>query len=117
MTGTHYSMDQETLSRLGRQTEAETEELAQLVRNFIAAAEPIAHSFNGPARAAFNQFKANADAISAQLTNALIGLRESIAGQDQAFTEGMVEAAEAHKAHMSGADWSAEGVLHRLSGQ
>lgn len=117
MVGTHFSMDQQTLVTLGQRTETESDDLQTLVRNFIDAAEPISASFNGPARASFNNFKANADSISTMLSRALNGVLGSIVGQNRAFTEGMTEGAEAHKSNMGGTDWSSESVLHRLSGQ
>ncbi|MGO1570257.1 MAG: hypothetical protein ACTJFR_02705 [Canibacter sp.] len=116
MSGTRFSMDQQTLVTLGQRTETESDDLGTLVRNFIEAAEPISGSFNGPARSAFNSFKGNADGISTMLNSALQGVLGSIVGQNRAFTEGMTEGAESHKANMGGADWSSEGVLHRLSG-
>lgn len=116
MVGTHFSMDQQTLVTLGQRTETESEDLGTLVRNFIEAAEPLSASFNGPARSSFNNFKGNADGIASMLNSALSGVLGSISGQNRAFTEGMSEGAEAHKANMGGTDWSSEGVLHRLSG-
>jgi hypothetical protein len=116
MGGTKFSMDQQTLVTLGQRTETESDDLGTLVRNFVQAAEPIEASFNGPAKASFNKFKANADGISHQLNRALGAIVGSIGGQNKAFTEAMSEGAEAHKSNEGGADWSGETILSRISG-
>lgn len=106
-----FAMEADALQVLGRKTSAESDDLAQLVRNLVEAAEPLEGTFNGTAKASFNSFKARTDEVAAVLSNALVGITESIAGQNLAFVTAADEGAEAHHAaegaaNFAGADTS-----------
>lgn len=105
--GQKFSMQQDTLVVLGQRTSTESDDLGQLVRNFVAAAEPLEETFNGPAKAAFNSFKSKTDDIAATLNNALVGICGSIEGQNKSFVEGASEGADAHAAAEGGANFAA----------
>lgn len=114
---TKFSMEQQTLVTLGQRTTTESDDLGQLVRDFIAAAEPLEQSFNGPARTSFNNFKTRADSISTALNTALAGIVGSIAGQNIAFVTGAEDAAAQHDSTAGAQDYSSESVLARIGSQ
>lgn len=104
---TKFSMEADALSVLGKKMVTESDDLGQLVRDLVAAAEPLEKKFNGPARAAFNRFKSRTDEISTTLNNALVGITGSIAGQNQAFVTAADEGADAHTSAEGGASFEA----------
>ena len=110
-----FSMEAETLVRLGRRSESESEDLAALVRQLGEAAEPLAGTFNGPAKASFNGFKARTDEIATALNNALAGIVGSISGQNRAFVTAADEGAAAHDAGQSRADFGGQAFLNRIA--
>lgn len=112
-----FSMEGETLVRLGQRTQSESEDLGTLVRQLVEAAEPLDGVFNGPARAKFNDFKASTDQIATSLNNALAGIVGSISGQNLAFVTAAEDGAAAHSSAQGSADFSSEAVLSRISGQ
>lgn len=93
---TKFSMEADALSVLGKKTATESDDLGQLVRDLVAAAEPLEGTFNGPAKAAFNKFKLRTDDITTTLNNALVGLTGSIAGQNVSFVTVAEEGADTH---------------------
>jgi uncharacterized protein YukE len=101
-----FAMEADALQVLGRKTSAESDDLAQLVRNLVEAAEPLEGTFNGTAKAAFNSFKARTDEVASTLNNALVGITESIAGQNLAFVTAADEGADAHSAAEGAADFA-----------
>jgi len=101
-----FAMEADALQVLGRKTSAESDDLAQLVRNLVEAAEPLEGTFNGTAKAAFNSFKARTDEVAATLSNALVGITESIAGQNLAFVTAADEGADAHASAEGAADFA-----------
>lgn len=104
---TKFSMEADVLSVLGKKTATESDDLGQLVRNLMAAAEPLEGSFNGPAKAAFNRFKLRTDDIATSLNNALVTITGSIAGQNVAFVTAAEEGADAHTSAEGGASFEA----------
>ena len=62
-----FDMGASTLSTLSKQTQGSSDDLGALIRQLIAAAEPLEGRFNGAGRAAFDSFKARADEITAEL--------------------------------------------------
>ncbi|WP_028709276.1 hypothetical protein [Propionicicella superfundia] len=112
-----FSMEEQTLVRLGQRTQTESEDLGTLVRQLVEAAEPLEGVFNGPARAKFNEFKAKTDQIATQLNNALSGIVGSIQGQNLAFVTAAEDGAAAHNTAQGSSDFSSETVLARISGQ
>lgn len=106
-----FAMEADALQVLGRKTATESDDLALLVRNLLEAAEPLEGTFNGTAKGAFNSFKSRTDEISSVLSNALVGITESISGQNLAFVTAADEGADVHQsaegaANFAGADTS-----------
>ncbi len=116
-TNMKFSMEEQTLVRLGQRSQTESEDLGALVRQLVEAAEPLEGVFNGPARAKFNDFKVKTDDIATALNNALGGIVGSIAGQNLAFVTAAEDGASAHTTAEGSADFSSESVLARISGQ
>jgi|SRR5690625_3445354 len=106
-----FAMEADALGVLGQRTAAESGDLGQLVRNLKDAAEPLEGTFNGVAKQQFLSFKERTDDIAATLNNALVGITESIEGQNRSFIMAADEGAETHRsaagsANFAGADTS-----------
>lgn len=86
-------MGAEVLSHLTKQTSSAGEDLGQLVRELVEAAEPLESKFNGAGRAAFDKFKANSELIAVELDQALAGVLQGIHGMDVTFLQGDQEIA------------------------
>ncbi|XVQ12485.1 DUF6507 family protein [Spirillospora sp. CA-255316] len=78
----------QTLVTLAKNTGGSTQELATLVKQLIAAAEPLSGRFNGAGKAAFDSFKARSDQIIADLTTGLGSVNQGQIGMDKAFVVG-----------------------------
>jgi hypothetical protein len=101
-----FAMEADALQVLGRKTATESDDLGQLVRQLAEAAEPLAHDFNGVAKASFLSFKTRTDDIATVLNNSLVGITESIAGQNRAFVTTADEGAELHRSAEGAADFA-----------
>lgn len=89
-----FDMGTSTLSGLTRRTQGASDDLGTLIRQHIAAAEPLEGHFNGAGRAAFDAFKANADSITAELNSALGAIIGGQSGMDRSFATGDTEMAD-----------------------
>lgn len=89
-----FDMGAQTLTALTQRTQGSTEDLGALIRQLIAAAEPLQGSFNGAGRAAFDAFKANADATTAELNGALAAILGGQSGMNTSFVQGDTEMAD-----------------------
>jgi uncharacterized protein YukE len=89
-----FDMGSTTLSSLTQQTQGASDDLGALIQQLIAAAEPLEGNFNGAGRAAFDSFKANADAITAELNTSLGAILGGQSGMDTAFVTGDSEMAD-----------------------
>ena len=89
-----FAMGQDVLSQLTKRTQSSGEDLATLVRQLADAAAPLEGRFNGAARSAFDQFKANTDQISVELSSALSSVLAGVAGMDRSFAESVTEMAD-----------------------
>lgn len=89
-----FDMGASTLSTLTKQTQGSSEDLGGLIRQLIAAVEPLEGRFNGAGRAMFNSFKARADEITVNLNSSLQGILGGQAGMDAAFGQGDAEMAD-----------------------
>ena len=89
-----FDMGAQTLGNLTKQTQGASEDLGSLIKQLIAAAEPLQGNFNGAGRAAFDGFKANADQITAELNSALGAILGGQSGMDGAFAQGDTEMAD-----------------------
>lgn len=83
-----FDMGQSTLSTLTKQSRGSSDDLGSLIRQLIAAAEPLEGKFNGAGRAAFDSFKARADQITAELNSSLSAIIGAQSGMDTAFSQG-----------------------------
>ena len=94
--GAKFAMEADALGTLGQKTSTESEDLGQLVRNLVDAAAPLEGTFNGAAKTSFNRFKLRVDDVAAVLSNALVGIIESIAGQNRSFITADDEGSSVH---------------------
>ncbi len=83
-----FDMGTSTLDTLSKQTSTSSDDLAALVRQLLEAAEPLQGRFQGAGRAAFDEFKARVDGISAELKTSLDAVLAGVQGQSKAFTQG-----------------------------
>ena len=58
-----------------------------LVKRLVVAAAPLEGRFSGAGRAAFDDFKAHADEVSARLNSALASILHGQVGMDGAFVQ------------------------------
>ncbi|QUG99937.1 hypothetical protein HUO13_03160 [Saccharopolyspora erythraea] len=89
-----FDMGSSTLSSLTKQTQGSSDDLGALIRQLIAAAEPLQGKFNGAGRAAFDGFKARADEITAELNSSLGAILGGQSGMDSSFGQGDTEMAD-----------------------
>jgi uncharacterized protein YukE len=102
-----FDMGQATLSQLRQQTSGSNEDLGDLVRKLIAAAEPLEGKFNGGGKSAFDAFKSRADQVSADLNSALAAILSGQSGMDSAFGQGDQEQAESTRQTQATANFDA----------
>jgi uncharacterized protein YukE len=98
---------QHTLVTLARGTQGSAQELGTLVKQLIAAAEPLAGKFNGAGKAAFDNFKAHADQITADLNAGLGSVNTGQIGMEKAFSTGDQTMADDAQSRMSSANFDA----------
>ncbi|RAY13173.1 hypothetical protein DPM19_22040 [Actinomadura craniellae] len=83
-----WDFGDQTLVTLAKNTGGSTQELATLLKQLIAAAEPLSGRFSGPGKAAFDSFKARSDQITADLTAGLGSVNQGQHGMHVAFATG-----------------------------
>ena len=83
-----FDMGSQTLPTLMTRTQGSHEDLGTLIRQLIAAAEPLEGKFNGAAKAAFDQFKLRGDQITADLNSAVASILGGQQGMNTSFVEG-----------------------------
>lgn len=86
-----FDMGAQTLTALSQQTQSASDDLGALISQLITAAEPLQGNFNGAGRAAFDAFKANADAITADLRGAANQILGGQVAMDAGFAGGEAE--------------------------
>ncbi|MGB7448190.1 MAG: hypothetical protein WA892_03590 [Ornithinimicrobium sp.] len=89
-----FDMGSATLDSLTRATQGSHQDLGALVADLVRAVEPLEGSFNGAGRAAFDRFKADTDAIVADLHHALASILQGQADLDLAFRTGDQESSD-----------------------
>ncbi|MGL5930908.1 MAG: hypothetical protein ACRCY8_18400 [Dermatophilaceae bacterium] len=89
-----FDMGSTTLSTLGRGTQGSHEDLGALVRQLVAAVEPLEGRFNGAGRQAFDAFKARTDEVANELNVSLGLILQGQGGMDTAFQTGDMEAGD-----------------------
>jgi uncharacterized protein YukE len=83
-----FDMGSQTLTTLTKQTRGASDDLGSLIRQLIAAAEPLEGKFNGAGRAAFDNFKVHADEITSELNTSLAAILGGQSGMDTSFQTG-----------------------------
>jgi uncharacterized protein YukE len=105
--GLKFDMGSHTLSHLAKQTNTSTDDLGSLIKQLIAAAEPLEGKFNGAGKQAFDAFKSHSDQITADLNTALRSILGGQTGMDRSFRTGDTEMGDnAHHA-MTAANFNA----------
>ncbi|MEV5961384.1 hypothetical protein AB0L70_06435 [Kribbella sp. NPDC051952] len=104
MTG-RWDMGQETLSQLAKKTSSGTQDLGGLVKQLVAAAQPLEGKMNGAGKQMFDAFKANVDNIAADLNAGMGRITEGQSGMDTAFRGGDTEMADTAKKNQGAADF------------
>jgi uncharacterized protein YukE len=100
-------MGQSTLSTLSKQSQGSSDDLGTLIKQLIAAAEPLEGKFNGAGRAAFDSFKSRADQITAELNSSLSAIIGGQGGMDSAFGQGDQDMADNARTTQQGAAFDA----------
>ncbi|MFG3363501.1 hypothetical protein ACGF0K_00810 [Streptomyces sp. NPDC048156] len=102
-----FDMGSTTLSTLGRSTSGSSDDMGTLIKQLIAAAQPLEGKFNGEGKALFDSFKLHADEITAALSGSLSSILGGQSGMDTAFGTGDTEQADNARKHMSAARFDA----------
>jgi hypothetical protein len=102
-----WDQGQQTLVTLAQGTQGSRDELGTLIKQLIQAAEPLVGKFNGAGRAAFDNFKAHADQITADLNAGLGSVNTGQIGMEKAFSTGDQTMADDAQTRMSAANFDA----------
>ena len=105
-TGAGKALETVGLVEYGRRPGPPSLEATELQR-LVAAAEPLEGRFNGAGKIAFDNFKANADSISANLNSALSSILQGQGGMDTAFVTGEQEMVDTTRSTQGAADFGA----------
>jgi hypothetical protein len=92
---------------LVKQTQGSSDDLGVLIHQLIAAAEPLEGRFNGVGRARFDQFKAHADEITAELNGSLGKILGGQQGMNTSFVQGEQEMGDNAASSAAAAPFSA----------
>jgi uncharacterized protein YukE len=106
-TAVRFDVGSQTLSTLTKQTQSASGDLGALIKQLIAAAQPLEGRFNGAGKAAFDAFKARSDEITAELSSSLSGILGGIAGMDTALVQGETEMADNSRTNLGAANFDA----------
>ncbi|WEO96024.1 hypothetical protein A6P39_019390 [Streptomyces sp. FXJ1.172] len=102
-----FDMGTSTLSTLTGQTRGSSEDLGGLIRQLIAAAQPLEGKFHGAGKQAFDTFKAHSDQVTADLNGALSAILGGQSGMDSSFGQGDQEHADNARQQMGAANFDA----------
>jgi uncharacterized protein YukE len=102
-----FDMGSQVLSNLMSQSRGSSDDLGSLIRQLIAAAQPLEGKFNGAGKAAFDQFKANSDEITAALNGSLGAILGGQSGMETSFSTGDQESADNARSNMAAANFDA----------
>ncbi|OEV03418.1 hypothetical protein [Streptomyces oceani] len=102
-----FDMGDQALSSLIKQSRGSSDDLGGLIKELLAAAQPLEGKFNGAGKAAFDRFKANSDEITASLNSALASILGGQSGMEKAFGSGEQESSENAQQAMSAANFDA----------
>lgn len=92
--GIKFDMGGATLATLAKQTGGANQDLGALVKQLIAAAQPLEGVFSGAGKQAWDRFKERGDQISADLNGALNAMSIGQGGMNAAFIESETEQAD-----------------------
>lgn len=96
MAAMKFAMEAQALTEHTRHGETNNTDLRGLVNQLLAAAEPLSNKFNGPAKAAFDNFKTRVDNVSTKLHDSHVGLLNSASTQNTVFTTASNESMDTH---------------------
>ncbi|MFE2294840.1 hypothetical protein [Streptomyces sp. NPDC059452] len=102
-----FDMGTSVLSTLISHSQGASTDLGTLIRQLIAAAEPLEGKFNGAGKVAFDDFKNRSDEITTALNASLSGILGGQSGMDAAFGSGDQEQGENAKTQMASANFDA----------
>jgi len=102
-----FDMGATTLGDLAKNTAGASDDLGVLIRQLVAAADPLEGRFNGAGRAAFDSFKARADAITNDLNSSLRAILGGQSGMNNSFVTGDQEQESNAQHTMSAANFDA----------
>ncbi|MEU0691514.1 hypothetical protein [Streptomyces uncialis] len=102
-----FDMGSTTLGDLSKSTTGSSDDLGTLIRQLIAAADPLEGKFNGAGKAAFDSFKARADEITAALNGSLGAILGGQGGMETAFGTGDQEQESNAQQNMGSANFDA----------
>ncbi|AEN10141.1 MULTISPECIES: hypothetical protein [unclassified Streptomyces] len=102
-----FDMGASALTNLMSRSQESSTDLGDLIRQLIAAAQPLEGKFNGAGRVAFDSFKARSDEITAALNGSLAALLGGQSGMDAAFGTGDQEQDDNAKSLMASANFDA----------
>jgi uncharacterized protein YukE len=106
-TPVRFDVGSQTLSTLTRQTQGASGDLGALIKQLIAAAQPLEGRFNGAGKAAFDSFKARSDEITSELNTSLSAILGGISGMDTALIQGETEMADNSRTSLGAANFDA----------
>ncbi len=101
-----WDMGQDTLSQLAKKTGTGSQDLGGLVKQLVAAAQPLEGKMSGAGKQMFDAFKANVDGIAADLNAGLGAINQGQSGMDAAFRGGDSEMADTAKKNQGAADFN-----------
>ncbi|WP_269859399.1 hypothetical protein [Streptomyces sp. RPT161] len=102
-----FDMGSSTLSTLIKGTQGSSEDLGSLIKQLIAAAQPLEGKFNGAGKAAFDAFKAQSDRITADLNGSLGSILGGQSGMNKSFTTGDTQMSDDARSAMGSANFDA----------
>jgi uncharacterized protein YukE len=102
-----FDMGSSTLSDLVRNTSGSSDDLGSLIKQLIAAADPLEGKFNGSGKAAFDAFKGRADSITSDLNSSLAAILGGQSGMDGSFADGDQEQQSNAQRNMGSANFDA----------
>lgn len=102
-----FDMGNSTLSSLVQRTQGSSQDLGALIKQLIAAAQPLEGKFSGAGRQAFDAFKAQSDQITANLNGSLSAILGGQSGMDKSFRTGDGEMSDTARTTMGAANFDA----------
>src|SRR4051812_28748313 len=102
-----FNMGSMTLATLSHRTQGAGDDLGALIKQLIAAAQPLEGKFDGAGKAAFDNFKAHSDEVTADLNGALGAIFGGQRGMDRSFISGETTMADETKSTMGAANFDA----------